>query len=104
VSETLGIKHLHAIIGVSMGGINASQWAEAYPDAMDGIMPVVAFPTKVSGRNLLWRMVANAIGGNYVHQPRSLAEGCGVLRLMINGVPRLQSAIPDEESAHRPFD
>jgi homoserine O-acetyltransferase/O-succinyltransferase len=109
VSETLGIKHLHAIIGVSMGGMNAWQWAEAYPDAMDGIMPVVAFPTKVSGRNLLWRrMVANAIesdpdwnGGNYVHQPRSLAEGYGVLRLMIDGVPRLQSAIPDEAAADK---
>jgi homoserine O-acetyltransferase/O-succinyltransferase len=82
VSETLGIKHLHAIIGVSMGGMNVWQWAEAYPDAMDGIMPVVAFPTKVSGRNLLWRrMVVKAIesdpdwnGGNYVDQPRSLAE------------------------------
>jgi homoserine O-acetyltransferase len=49
---------------------------------MDGIMPVVAFPTKVSGRNLLWRrMVVKAIesdpdwnGGNDVDQPRSLAE------------------------------
>ncbi|WP_210253942.1 hypothetical protein [Bradyrhizobium sp. S69] len=72
-------------------------------------MPVVAFPTKVSGRNLLWRrMVANAIesdpdwnGGNYLHQPRSLAEGYGVLRLMIDGVPRLQSAIPDEAAADK---
>jgi homoserine O-acetyltransferase/O-succinyltransferase len=61
---------------------------------MDGIMSVVAFPTKVSGRNLLWRrMIARAIesnpdrnGGNYVHQPRSLAEGNGVLRLMIDGM------------------
>ena len=49
VSETLGIQHLHAIIGLSMGGMNAWQWAEAYPDAMDGVMPVVAFPIKVSG-------------------------------------------------------
>ena len=109
VSETLGIKHLHAIIGVSMGGMNAWQWAEAYPDAMDGIMPVVAFPAKVSGRNLLWRrMVANAIesdpdwnGGNYARQPRSLAEGYGILRLMIDGVPHLQSALPDEAAADK---
>jgi homoserine O-acetyltransferase len=61
---------------------------------MDRIMPVVAFPTKVSGSNLLWRrMVVKAIesdpdwnGGNYVDQPRSLAEGYGVLRFMIDGV------------------
>ena len=55
VTETLGIKHLHAILGLSMGGMNAWQWAEAYPDAMDGVMPVVSLPIKVSGRNMLWR-------------------------------------------------
>jgi homoserine O-acetyltransferase len=55
VTQTLGIKHLHAILGMSMGGMNAWQWAEVYPDAMDGIMPVVSQPIPVSGRNLLWR-------------------------------------------------
>jgi homoserine O-acetyltransferase len=45
VTETLRIKHLHAILGMSMGGMNAWQWAEAYPDAMDGVMPVV-FPSR----------------------------------------------------------
>jgi homoserine O-acetyltransferase/O-succinyltransferase len=44
VTETLGIKHLHAILGMSMGGMNAWQWAEAYPDEMNGVMAVVAFP------------------------------------------------------------
>jgi homoserine O-acetyltransferase len=29
VTETLGIKHLHAVLGTSMGGMNAWQWAEA---------------------------------------------------------------------------
>jgi homoserine O-acetyltransferase/O-succinyltransferase len=109
VTETLGIKHLHAVVGVSMGGMNAWQWAEAYPDAMDGIMPVVAFPTKVSGRNLLWRrMVVKAIesdpdwnGGNYAREPRSLTEGYNILRLMIDGVPHFQSAIPDDAAADK---
>jgi homoserine O-acetyltransferase len=58
VTEPLGVEHLHAIIGVSMGGMNAWQWAEQYPDAMDGVMPVVALPVRVSGRNLLWRQMA----------------------------------------------
>ena len=38
-----------------MGGMNAWQWAEAYPDAMDGVMPVVSMPIPISGRNMLWR-------------------------------------------------
>jgi pimeloyl-ACP methyl ester carboxylesterase len=42
VTEIMGIKHIHAILGMSMGGMNAWQWAEAYPDMMDGVMPVVS--------------------------------------------------------------
>jgi homoserine O-acetyltransferase len=42
VIETLGIKRLHAILGMSMGGMHAWQWAQAYPDAVEGVMPVVS--------------------------------------------------------------
>jgi homoserine O-acetyltransferase len=55
ITETLGIRHLHAILGLSMGGMKVWQWAEIYPDMMDGVMPVVSLPVPVSGRNLLWR-------------------------------------------------
>jgi homoserine O-acetyltransferase/O-succinyltransferase len=48
VTETLGIKRLHAILGVSMGGMNAWQRAQEHPDAVGGIMPVVALPAKIS--------------------------------------------------------
>src|SRR6202000_1372546 len=40
VTETLGVKHLHAILGISMGGMNAWQWAEAWPELMDAVMAV----------------------------------------------------------------
>jgi homoserine O-acetyltransferase len=107
VTETLGIKHLRAIVGMSMGGMNAWQWAEAYPDEMDGVMPVVSLPTKVSGRNLLWRrMIIDAIrsdpdwqGGNYSKRLGSFALACEILRLMIDGVPRLQAVVLDSGKA-----
>jgi homoserine O-acetyltransferase len=107
VTQTLGIKHLHAILGMSMGGMNAWQWAEAYPDAMDGIMPVVSLPMRVSGRNLLWRrMVIDGIrsdpewqGGNYAHAPQGLLRGHALLRMMIEGVPHLQTLVPDRAAA-----
>lgn len=108
VTETLDIKHLHAILGMSMGGMNAWQWAEAYPDAMDGIMPVVALPTKVSGRNLLWRrIVIDGIrtdpawkDGNYDTQPANWM-GYAVVRMMIDGVKHLQTEIPDGAAADK---
>jgi homoserine O-acetyltransferase len=109
VSETLGIKRLHAIVGMSMGGMNAWQYAEAFPDAVDGVMPVVSFPTRVSGRNLLWRrMVMDGIrtdpewnDGNYTKAPKGWVRGYEMLRLMIDGVPHLQAAIPDAEAADK---
>jgi homoserine O-acetyltransferase len=109
VTETLGVSRLHAILGMSMGGMNAWQWAEAYPDAMDGIMPVVCNPTRVSGRNLLWRrMVIEMIrsdpgwqNGNYTDPPLGWITGFQVARMMIDGVPHLQAAATDATAADR---
>ena len=107
VTETLGIKHLHAILGMSMGGMNAWQWAEAYPDMMDGVMPVVSMPVPVSGRNLLWRrIVIDTIRsdpgydkGNYTKNPTDWYLGLAVLRMMIDSPPHLQDEIPNGAAA-----
>ena len=107
VTETLGIPRLHAILGVSMGGMNAWQWAEMYPDDVEAIMPVVSLPAKVSGRNLLWRRLAiddirkdpSWQGGNYSSPPLGYAQATLLLRMMIDGVPHLQAAIPDTAAA-----
>lgn len=112
VTETLGIHKLHAILGMSMGGMNAWQWAVEYPDAVKGIMPVVSFPTSISGRNLLWRtIVTNGIrndptwhGGQYAKQPDSFRDGYLILRMMIDSVPRLQSQVSDLASANQWID
>jgi homoserine O-acetyltransferase len=109
IVETLGIKRLHAILGISMGGMNAWQWAEAYPDTVEGIMPVVSFPAKVSGRNLIWRRLAiEAIrndpdwqNGNYQKPFRGWVQAYQLLRMMIDGVPHLQAIAPDGAAADR---
>src|SRR5438874_7215477 len=42
--DSLGIKHLVAVAGPSYGGYQAYQWAVAYPDFMDAIVPVNTAP------------------------------------------------------------
>jgi homoserine O-acetyltransferase len=109
VTEALGVKHLHAILGMSMGGMNAWQWAEAYPDIMDGVMPVASLPISVSGRNLLWRrMVIDSIrsdpewkNGDYTETPRGLIEGYNILRMMIDSASALQNEIPNGPAADK---
>ena len=42
--DALGVKHLVAVAGPSYGGYQAFQWAVAYPEFMDAIVPVVTAP------------------------------------------------------------
>lgn len=39
VTQHLGISHLRAVLGWSMGGVQAYQWATQYPDFMDLVVP-----------------------------------------------------------------
>jgi homoserine O-acetyltransferase/O-succinyltransferase len=109
VTEKLGIEHLHAILGMSMGGMNAWQWAEAYPDAMDGIMPVVSMPIPISGRNMFWRrIVIDSIrsdpqwnGGNHTSPPQGWLNGFPLMRMMLDSVPHLPVLVPGGFAADR---
>jgi homoserine O-acetyltransferase len=40
--DSLGIKKLKAVMGASMGGLQAYEWAQSYPDAVERIIPVIA--------------------------------------------------------------
>src|SRR5260370_26284938 len=43
--DSLGIKKLKAVVGASMGGLQAYQWAASYPDSVDRIRAVWASPS-----------------------------------------------------------
>ncbi|MEQ9561439.1 MAG: alpha/beta fold hydrolase, partial [Woeseiaceae bacterium] len=59
--ETLGIRHLHAVIGISMGGMQAFDWALRYPGFMDKIVSAVGTPRQTSYDILLWNAQLEAI-------------------------------------------
>src|SRR5216683_1997388 len=42
--DSLGVRHLVAVAGPSYGGYQAFQWAVAYPDFVDAIIPVNTAP------------------------------------------------------------
>ena len=41
VTEKFGIKKLVTVIGASMGGMQALQWAASYPDMVDSMVPII---------------------------------------------------------------
>ena len=61
VTEVLHVSHLRAVVGVSMGGMQAFEWVVAYPEFMDLAIPLLGSPQSTSADKLLWTAEIDAI-------------------------------------------
>lgn len=85
----LGIERLLAVIGGSLGGMQALEWAVLYPDAVRNCI-TTASTAHLGTQGLAWNAIArNAImadpdwnGGNYYGTGRFPAAGIGVARMV----------------------
>jgi len=85
----LGIERLLAASGGSLGGMQALEWAVAYPDAIDHIIPIAA-TARLGAQGVAWNAIArNAImsdpdwqSGNYYGTGRSPNAGIKIARMV----------------------
>jgi homoserine O-acetyltransferase len=61
VKEYLGIEHVVAVIGVSIGGINAFQFAVSHPEFASAIIPMAASPQTNPQARMILRHVRDVI-------------------------------------------
>jgi homoserine O-acetyltransferase len=83
LTRELGLARVHAVVGLSMGGMQAFQWLVSYPDFMDVAIPIIGSPKLASYDLFFWRTYCLAITrdadwnqGNYVENPaREIRRG-----------------------------
>jgi homoserine O-acetyltransferase/O-succinyltransferase len=105
--ELLGIDSLLAIAGGSLGGMQALEWAVAYPDAVRGCISIASTP-HLGSQGVAWNAIArNAImadpdwqAGFYYGTGRAPTAGIGVAR-MVGHVTYLSAESMREKFARR---
>lgn len=102
--EHLGIEHVIAVIGGSMGGMQALEWAVLYPDFMDGIFPIATpgrlYPQAIGFNYIMRRAIMLDPAwnnGDYYETGKQPAAGLGIARML--GMMTYQS----DESMRRKF-
>ncbi len=86
--EYLGIEKLFAVIGGSMGGMQALEWAARYPDKLFAAVPI-ATSTRQSAQNIAFHEIGRQAimadpdwcEGDYVAQRKYPAKGLSVARM-----------------------
>ena len=113
LTEGLGIKHLRAVIGNSMGGMETWIYAARYPGYMDVAIPMACLPTEMSSRNwMLRRLITDSIrndpewkNGDYTTQPKSAKFASVFFAIATNGGNQaLYKAAPTREAADKLLD
>ena len=105
VTKHLKLRHLRAVIGISMGGMQTFQWVVSYPDFMDKAIPIVGSPQLSSYDLLLWTAELHAIeadpawqGGEYTSPPSAgLATAADIQALARTTPQDLVQHIPPRE-------
>ncbi len=103
--EVLGIKHIRAAIGLSMGAHQVFAWAALFPGFLDEAIPIVGSPQVTSFDMLSKQIVIDAIeddpeyqGGHYTTEPAlKLANAIGAQ--MVSAPQYRNSQWPREEFA-----
>lgn len=88
-TEVLHLRHLRAVIGISMGGMQTFEWMADYSTYLDKVVPIVGTPQQTSYDLLNWDLLRRLIeadpgfkGGNYTVEPAlALANEFGALTL-----------------------
>jgi homoserine O-acetyltransferase len=96
-TEVLELDGLHAVMGISMGGMQSFEWSVLYPDFMDRIVPIAGSP-RLGGHDVaLWETMKRLFAWSAECQCQEAAEA-------IAAVQHVNSSTMDQAGAALPGD
>ena len=81
--DKLGITKPHAVMGISMGGMQALEWSVAYPEVPAKVISIVGTPQLSSHDLLLWNAELHALTGDVAYENGNY-EGRPPLRALLD--------------------
>ena len=112
LTEHLGVDRLHAVVGASMGGMQALQWAVSHPRFVDRIVAMTPM-AKTAPWAVLVTETARAClqadpawtGAGFAARPeRGWRAYAGLMNALLMRTPEAVAALADVDDAHRWFD
>ncbi len=97
VTETFGLSSLRAVVGISMGGMQAFEWAVSYPGFAEKIVPIASSPRLASYDIVLWETALRMLS---VYQKCQCQEAVSALM----GLSFLTGNSPDYHARVSPRD
>ena len=93
--DHLKISHLHAVIGISMGGMQTFEWMADYPEFFDIAVPIIGSPRLTATDLLLWQAELSAIdaAANCHCNPQSAME-------TVNAIHQFALYTPEYRATH----
>jgi homoserine O-acetyltransferase/O-succinyltransferase len=89
LTEVLGIQHVRAVVGISMGGFQAFEWAVRYPTFMDVAVPIVGTPRPTAYDRLIfdtWRRSAEELSAPHVNPDSAWTQASRLESLFMRSV------------------
>jgi homoserine O-acetyltransferase len=100
LTEGLGIRHVRAVVGISMGGFQALEWAVRHPTFMDAAVSIVGSPRPTPYDRLIfdtWRRSAEALDGPHADPDSAWMQASRLETLFM----RTARFVNDSGDAHR---
>jgi homoserine O-acetyltransferase len=112
LDEVFELEHLHAVVGISMGGMQVFEWLTTYPDMVDKGVSIVGTPWMSAWDLMLWTHVIRTMEQCIETECDDMSSRFGLIADLLTRTPQYQQrevtpeefeASLQEEGSGRPF-